>query len=99
MLILLSLGGELADEKDSTGNPLNPEEFHELYYDTIDEIEQVEKEISSRQPSWMDQLIGLDTSIRDRKAHQQLIQEITSHKWNKYGSSATDYLTTIYSSP
>ena len=89
MLIRLSMGGELHDEEDLHGNPLNPTEIaHEFFYDAVCEnpSEGIGTDSSTESNCWMDILLGMNAAIRNKRAHVQLREAICAHIWNTAGS-------------
>ncbi len=87
MLVDFSRNGELQSEVDETGRSLTSEEIVEEFLidvpDTISPSSQNTVSVSSE--DWLQELMGVEDSIRDKKLHDYLRTALENHIWNLKG--------------
>lgn len=89
MLVRLSLGGELQDEEDESGNPLHPLQIvNEFYYDALAwEVEnEQDSTLEANNQNWMELLLGTETVIRNQGAHTKLREALLAHIRARHGN-------------
>lgn len=98
MLVRLRLNGDLEDEVDEHGRLVDPNEVVQEFLDEAHSQTDGNKDmhIPEQTPhdgandlhlSWIQQLIGVDRSIRDKQAHVRLREALASHIWKSVGCS------------